>query len=320
MPALRPAALVAASILSGAVCAQTATQSPAFPARPISIVVGQASGGIMDSVSRLYSTELAPRIRQQVIVENRPGADGLIGARAVANAAADGHTLHIGTGSGQSRLVMKAGLDLLKDLAPVSMLMASAYGFFAANKYRSFEDVVAQARANPVHQFNFASAGAFNTLAMAMLKAQTGINHVVVTYKGGVPIAQALAVNEVDFTLGATASFLPMLKAGKIRLLFLTRKSVTMPDVPDSSQVGLANFTPGTSISVWAPAATPVPVINRLSSEFAAVTAQKPMQDKIRAAFDTEPVGSTAEEMRRIVEQDLRFWTEAVRVAQFMPE
>jgi tripartite-type tricarboxylate transporter receptor subunit TctC len=198
--------------------------------------------------------------------------------------------------------------------------MSSAYGFFASTKYRSFEDVLAAAKAKPGVEFNFASAGAFNTLAMAMLKAQTGINYVAVTYKGGVPIAQALSVNEVDFTLGATASFIPMMKAGKIRLLFLTRKSASLPEVPDAAQLGLQNFTPGTNISVWAPAATPSAVVNRLSSEFAAATRQKPMQEKIHAAFDTDPVGSSAEEMRRIVEADLRFWTEAARIANFTPE
>ena len=274
----------------------------------------------MDSVSRLYSLEMSPRIKQQVIVENRPGADGLIGARAVSSAAPDGHTLHIGTGSGQSKLVMKTGLDLLKELTPVSVLMSSAYGLFSSNKYKSFEDLLATAKADPGREFNFASAGAFNTLAMAMLKVQTGLNYVAVSYKGGVPIAQALASNEVDFTIGATASFLPMRKAGKIRLLFLTRKSATLPDVPDSTQVGLQNFTPGTTIGVWAPSATPVAIVNRLSVEFASATRLESMQERIRSAFDTEPVGSTADEMRRIVETDLRFWTEAARVAKFIPE
>lgn len=325
MQSVRPTAVIAALLLAlpnlilpSSARAQAGAGN--FPSRPVTIIVGQAPGGIMDSVSRLYSAELSPRLKQQVIVENRPGADGLIGARAVANAAPDGYSLHIGTGSGQSRLVMKTGLDLLKDLAPVSVLMSSAYGFFASNKYKSLEEVVAMAKANPGHQFNFASAGAFNTLAMAMLKAQTGINYVTVTYKGGVPIAQALAVNEVDFTLGATASFLPMMKAGKIRLLFLTRPSTSLPDAPDSTRVGLQNFTPGTNIGVWAPAATPVAVLNRLSGEFASATRPQAMQEKIRAAFATEPVGSTAEEMRRIVEADLRFWSEAARLAKFTPE
>ena len=309
--------LAGVAFLASHACAQI---PGVYPARPIVVIVGQAPGGIMASVSRLYSVELSPRLKQQVIVENRPGADGLIGARAVANAAPDGYTLHIGTGSGQSRLVMKTGLDLLKDLVPVSVLMSSAYGFFSSNKYKTFDDVIAMAKANPGHEFNFASAGAFNTLAMAMLKAQTGINYVAVTYKGGVPIAQALAVNEVDFTIGATASFLPLMKAGRIRLLFLTRKSASLPDVPDSSRLGLQNFTPGTNIGVWAPSATTITVVNRLSAEFAAVTRLDAMQEKIRSAFDTEPVGSTADEMRRIVENDLRFWTEAARVAKFIPE
>ena len=318
---VRCAALLAGVLAGGQALAQG---EQAYPNRLIRIVVGQAPGGINDVLARLYAQELTPRIRQQVIVEHKPGGEGVIGARVVSTAPPDGYTLHIGTSTNQSRLLLKNGLDLLKELAPVSVLVTSTYVLFSSgtHPFRTLADVVAWSKANPSVKLNFGSAGAFNLLAMAMISDRMGVNYITIPYKGASPAAQALAANEIDLSIGNVPPYLPLIKAGKIRALvaFNSRKLASLPDAASAPQAGLSNFNIGTSNAIWAPPATPKEVIARISSEFAAITRLPGVQDRIRSLLDAEPIGSTPEEMRRIVEADLRFWEEAVRVAQFTPE
>lgn len=296
----------------------------AWPSRVVRIVVGQAPGGINDILARIYAQELSPRLRQQVIVEHRPGADGVIGARVVSTAPPDGYTLHIGTGTNQSRLLLRNGLDLLKELAPVSVLVTSTYVLFASTRqsYKSLDELAAQAKANPAAKLNFGSAGAFNLLAMAMIGDRKGIPFITIPYKGASPAAQALAAGEIDLAIGNVPPYLPLIKAGRIRALvaFNAKGLASLPDAQSAPQAGLVNFNIGTSNAIWAPPATPRELLSRIGAEFAAVTRLPQVQEKIRGTLDAEPVGSTPEEMLRIVEADLRFWEEAVRVAKYVPE
>ena len=322
---LRFAIHLTASLCAALFAGQSLAQGEQpYPNRLIRIVVGQAPGGINDILARLYAQELTPRIKQQVIVEHRPGADGVIGARAVSTAPPDGYTLHVGTGTNQSRILLKNGLDLLKELAPVSVLVTSTYVLFTSTRhpFKSLADVVAYSKSNPGTRLNFGSAGAFNLLAMAMIGDRMGVNYLTIPYKGASPAAQALAANEIDLSIGNVPPYLPLIKGGKIRALvaFNARGLASLPDASSAPQAGLSNFNIGTSNAIWAPPATPREVIARISAEFAAITRQPVVQDRLRSTLDAEPIGSTPEEMRKIVEADLRFWEEAVKVAQFVPE
>lgn len=307
--------LVTLTLLTGSANAQ------AWPSKTMRLIIGQPPAGLTDVTAHLYAQELEQRVKQTVIIENRPGASGLIGARAVATAAPDGHTFHISTGINQSKLLMKSGMDLFNELAPVSILMAGPWALFARpGMPATFAELVAQAKSKPGQQYNYASPGVLNSLAMVMVKNQTGIDFVNVNYKGQTQIAQGLGTAEVDLTISTPPPFLPLLQSGKVRAYFTTRKTASLPGVPTAEEVGLTNFQAGFNLGAWVPVGTPRPVIDRLSTELAAVTALPRVQGIIRTQLGAEPVGSSADEMRRTVENELRFWGDAVKSAKYEPE
>lgn len=297
----------------------SASWAQSFPSRPLRLIIGQPPGGLPDLAGRIYAKELEQRLKQPMIVENRPGASGLIGARAVATAPPDGFTLHLSTGVNQSRMLMKNGLDLDNELAPVSILFSGPWVLMsrASLPVTSFAELVTHAKSK---QVNFASPGVLNSLAMGVIEARTGLDYLNVNYKGSVPIVQALLTGEVDITMTTSPPFVPTLQSGKLRALFVTGKSAALPGVPTAEEVGLGNFRGGYNLGIWVPVGTPKDIVARLSSEFAAVTALPRVQEAIRNTLGGEPVGSTTEEMRRVVDAELRFWGEAVRNAKYVPE
>ena len=252
-----------------------------YPAKPIRMVVAFTPGGMSDSVARIIGTKLSERWGQQVIVDNRPGAGGSIGAEHVARSAADGYTLILGT---SSEIVInpavnpKLGYDTARDFAPVSMLASVplVLAVHPSMPVKSVPEFVALAKARP-KAINYASSGTGTAthLGVELLRLVAGIDIVHIPYKGGPPGVSDLIAGHVQAVLGTPPSLLPFAASNRVRVLAVTagRRSPSFPSVPTVAESGF----PGYEVVLWAgvlaPAGTPRDIVNRLHGEIARIVA-----------------------------------------------
>ena len=304
-----------------------AVQAQPYPSRPIRVIVPFTPGGLGDSFARALGEDLARRMGQPVVIDNRPGASQAIGAEATAKAPPDGHTIFMGT---QSGLVLntiarkKLSYDPVRDLAPVSMLFTSplylvVHPSLPAN---SVKELVALARAKP-GKLTFASIGNGTSqhLAGEMLRTRAKVDIVHVPYKGSSPAMTDLLGGQVDMMFEGGVSSLPHVKSGKLRALATTGRQRTdaMPELPTMAESGVAEF----DITVWfamvAPAGTPRPIIERLNWEVGEVLRTRALKEKFSAAgIDISP--STPEELGERIRADLPYYGKLMREAGIQPE
>jgi tripartite-type tricarboxylate transporter receptor subunit TctC len=260
-------ALVAAFAWAPPALAQT------FPDRPIRLIVPAAPGGPTDIPARLLS-QILPRLGQPAIVENRPGAGGAIGARAVASAAPDGYTLLIGNTSVLAVLPgvsASAGYDPAKNFAPVAKISES-YQILVVHPsapWKSVKDLVDDAKANPA-RFNVAhtGAGGLPHLTAELFKASAGVDLVGVPYKSGGEAVTALLGQQVHATFEAITILLPLIREGKVRALAITSRNRTplAPELPTMMEAGITDYEVQTFQGVVAPAGTPAEIVARLNA------------------------------------------------------
>jgi len=254
-------------------CATATLAAPdAFPAKAMRILVPFPAGGAQDLLARTVGEGLAQRLKQPVVVENRPGAAGNIGAEALARSAPDGYTLGIlsGVHTANAGFYRKLSYDLEKDFAPVRMLGESAVLLVASNQtpFKSVPDLVAYAKANP-QKVNF---GSTTSLTMDLLRTMTGASVTMVTYKGLGEALQDVIGGRVDMAAGPSLQLIPLVKEGKIRALGIasTRRLAELPGVPT-----VAESVPGYDAGMWyglfAPAGTPPAVVQLIEREVAHV-------------------------------------------------
>ncbi|MDB5809645.1 MAG: hypothetical protein JWN94_1767 [Betaproteobacteria bacterium] len=306
--------------LASAVHAQTPSRDVSadaskYPTRLIRMTVGFTAGGAVDVSGRVIAQRLSEALGQSVIIDNRPGADGIIAAELVAKSPPDGYTLsYVSSGHTMNPpFRTKMPYHPLKDFAPVSMVAVGAQTLVVNPSLpaRNVKELVALARTRP-HQINFASSGAFGPthLAGELLKSLAGIDIVHVPYKGG-----GLAVNDViagqcEMTfIGAPVS-LPHVRTGRLRLLAVTtaKRMSTLPDVPTVAESGYPDFDVVASYSVLAPTGTPAAIVSRLSGELAKIAGQRDIREKL-ATLGIEPVGSTPEQLTATMQAELARWT-----------
>ncbi len=259
-----------------------------FPSRPVTMVVPAATGGTTDLAARMLSQPLGAALGQSVVVDNKGGANGALGAVAVKRAEGDGHTLlmqysgyHVIT-----PLVSKAPLGWeLKDLQPVANVLSAPQVIVvrAGLPVKTLAELVAYAKANP-GKLNYASSGngSLQHVTGAMLEQQAGVNMVHVPYKGTGPALQDLLGGQVDLTFGTPPPFVPHIQSGKLRAIAVTSKKrlPSMPDVPTTAEAGMAKLDPTSWFGVFAPASTPKPVIDRLASDIAKVMSAPAFKQK----------------------------------------
>ncbi len=244
-----------------------------FPDKPIRLIVPSASGGPTDIPARLLS-QILPKLGQPAIVENRPGAGGAIGARAVASAAADGATLLIGNTSVLAvipAVSASAGYDPAKSFAPVAKISES-YQILVVHPsapWTSVRDLVTDANANP-GKFNFShtGAGGLPHLTAELFKASTGTDLVGVPYKSGGEALTAVLGSQVHCTFEAISILLPQIREGKVRALAITSRTRTplAPDIPTMIEAGVADYEVSTFYGVVAPAGTPREIVAKLNA------------------------------------------------------
>ncbi|MCC6533361.1 MAG: tripartite tricarboxylate transporter substrate binding protein [Burkholderiales bacterium] len=290
-----------------------------YPTRPIRVVNTVAAGGPAELVGRLLGQKFTEAWGQQVVVDSRPGAGGIIGASLVTRAAADGYTLLLASGATMvfaPLLQKETPYDPLKDFAFVSMIVKSPMVLVAHPSVpaRTVSELAAVARAKPGY-LNIGSLGTGSTphLGSELLKLHAGIDIQHVSYKGGVAAVTALVAGEVQLLFNSTATALPHVKAGRLTLLGIggTRRSTLMPDTP-----AIAETFPGFEVVTWygvvAPAKTPPEIVLKLNAETSRALANRELADRL-IAQGHEPDPGSPEDMRGYVKSELARWGKIVR-------
>jgi tripartite-type tricarboxylate transporter receptor subunit TctC len=297
-----------------------------FPSKSIRFVVPYPPGGVADTFSRALSQQLSERLGQPLVAENKPGASAIIGAEAVAKAPPDGYTLFLGSVSSLAINVgafKKLPYDPVKDFAPVSLVFYTPLFLIVNNdlQAKSVQELVAYAKANPgIVNFGSVGFGSSIHLAAELFKTMAGIAMVHVPYKGSSQVLPDLISGRVQMLFDG-GTFLPHVRAGKVRLLAVTssRRLSYLPDVPTMAEAGV----PGYELVIWfgvvAPAGTPKPVVDRLSREIADVVKQPAFRQRFLES-GTEPLASTPEAFAELITSDTRKWTRLLRDSGVQPE
>jgi tripartite-type tricarboxylate transporter receptor subunit TctC len=292
-----------------------------YPEKPIRLVVPLVAGGPTDMLARLIAQPLSGRLGQQVVVDNRPGAGGNIGAEMVAKAPADGYTLFMGTSGPLSinvSLYKQIGYDPLRDFAPVVLAASAPFVIIANNNVaaNNVKELIALAKAKP-GQLNFGSVpGNASHLATELFKMMAGIDMVLVPYKGAAPATTDTIAGQIQLSWASTPGSVTFVKSGKLKALAVTsvKRIAPLPETATVAESGL----PGYEASVWygvaAPSRTPVEVVNRLNAEIAKVLADRANHDKIASA-DFEPTSSSPAEFAKFIRSEHAKWAKVVKAS-----
>jgi len=299
---------------------------PAYPARPVRLLIPFAPGGGSDALARIIAPRLTDTLGQTWVADNRGGAGGNLAAEIVAKAAPDGYTVFLGFATilTVNPALYRLSFDMERDLAPVTLLATAQYilVLHPGVPANSVKDFIALARQKP-GAFNFSSGGTGTPLHLAaeLFSKRAGIRMVHVPYKGGGPAAAALLAGEVQVLFASIASSMPQVKAGKLKALATTglQRSKVVPDLPTLDESGFPGFDVGTWYAFLVPARTPVAIVNRLRSA-AIDTVQAPDVQKIMAAQGLEAETSTPQELAARIKRESATWAGVIKEAGIKAE
>ena len=321
--ALNRRAALASLIAGFPVISDIAQAQPAaaWPTRPIKLIVPLTAGGPTDLLARILAQPLGERLGQPVIIDNRPGAGGNIGAEAAARSEPDGYTLFLGT---SGPLAINASLygnlrfDPIADFSPV-ILAATAPFVVAVNPstpFKTLPELLAFARQNP-GKLNYGTVpGSAAHLATELFQSMTRIRMVQVPYKGAAPATNDLISGQIDLSFASTPGVLPQIKAGKLRALAVTssERLKVLPDVPTLAESGL----PGYNASVWygvvAPARTPATIVSRLNAELNGILNDAKVKASM-AQNDFDSAGSTPEGFAAFIKAETEKWGKVIKAS-----
>ncbi len=293
-----------------------------YPNKPIRIIVPFAPGGATDVPTRMVAPKLAEALGQQVVVENRPGAGGIIGIEAAAKAPADGYTLLMATNAEYTMnpsIYAKLPYDPFKDFASISIVaetpMVLAVG--AASPYPNLQALLAAARANPgTVSYSTAGTGSTSHVLTELLGAEAGVKFLHIPYKGGAPASAALASGEVAMSLIAMSSVLQFVRAGKAKVLGYTRpkRNATYPDWPTVDEAGVKGYDEVIWVGLSAPAGVPRAIVTRVAAETNKAMASADLRDKL-AAIGSEAIVSSPDEMAARISREATRYGRIIRAA-----
>ena len=323
---LAVAALLAASVLhAGSAVAQAAAQP--YPAKPIRLMVPFPPGGSTDIVARIVAQKLSSQLGQPLVIENRGGAGGTLGAAAVAKAAPDGYSLLVGSTSTHvvaPSVYAKLDYDPIRDFAPISLMAVSPY-LLAVNPSvpaKTLKELVDLMKAKP-GQLNYASAGIGSTthLAMEMLKDASHTFALHIPYNGNGPAGTALIAGQVDILFASLPSLLPHSKSGRARALAVgtPKRSASLPDVPTVAESGYPGFDASLWLALFAPAGTPAPIVAHLQKEVATAVNAPDTRDTLDKN-GAEPLISTPAELAAMMKDGVGKYAKVVKAAGVKPE
>lgn len=323
----RTLVLGAAAVVTGlASVAPAVAQSTDFPTKPLRFIVPYPPGGPLDSSARLLAEKVRASLGQPVIVENRAGAGGNIGADLVAKAAPDGYTLVMGavaTHAINPWLFANLPYDPIKDFAPVTIVAAVPnvlvmnVDFAKANHINTLADLIDYAKKNP-DRLNYGSGGngSAGHLAGELLKARAGVQAVHVPYQGASPAQLALLAGQSDFMFDNLAASAPMIKDGKVKALAVTtlQRSSLLPDVPTMDEGGVKGFDLGTWFGVFTTGGTPPDVVAKLNKAYADALRQPDIRERL-LAMGSEAQPMTAEAFAEFVKKEKAKYQEIVKLS-----
>ncbi|HSQ02609.1 MAG TPA: tripartite tricarboxylate transporter substrate binding protein [Burkholderiales bacterium] len=317
--AVQCTAIIVAAVLASPAPAQI------YPTQPIRIVVGFQAGGGVDMSARTIGKYLSESLGQSVVVDNKPGASGNIGASFVAKSAPDGYTLLMSNSTiATPGLFVNLPFDVMRDLVPITLVAIgpSVLAVHPSLPVRSVKELVTLAKARP-KQLAYGSGGVGNVthLEMELLNAVVGMQLVHVPYKGSAPSVIALISGEVQLLFTSVPAALSQIKAGRMRPLAVStlRRSAALPQVPTIDESGVPGYDAASWYGLFAPAGTPNNVVTRVSSDTVKVMSAADIKEKF-ASDGFEPAGTTPQDFSKFLSAELVKWANAIRTAGIKPE
>ncbi len=300
---------------------------PAYPGRPLRIIVPFTPGGSTDILARALGQALHETWRVPVVVENKPGAGGVIGAEAAAKAAADGYTLfmgHIGTLAVNPTLYPKLPYDAVKDFAPVA-LVAMVPNVLVVNPQlpaRSIVELIALAKSKPgTLAYSTGGTGSAAHLAMEYFKLQSGTDVLHVPYKGASPAITDVIGGQVSMTMTGLPPLLAQIKAGKLRALGVasSKRLAQLPEVPTIAEAGLPGFEASQWYGIVVPARTPPEIVEKLAAEIRRSLARPELKKQLEAE-GALPAALGPAEFGRLIRSEIERWAKVIRAAHIQAE
>jgi tripartite-type tricarboxylate transporter receptor subunit TctC len=303
------ALLVAIALAPGAVQAQDA-----WPSRPITFVVPYAPGGYTDLVGRLTARYVEKALGKPVVIDNRPGAGGIVGTQAVVSSAPDGYTFCVCSVGAVSiaSFAQKIGYDPVQDLAPVGIVSSIVQAVIVRKDLpvKTLAELVSYAKANP-DKLNYSSSGVggLTHYSVELFKARTGTTAVHLPYKGGAPSTTAVIAGDVDFAFANMTDGLPQVQSGGVRGLAVTslERSTYLPDLPTVNETVLPGFQVETWNGIMAPSKTPEPIVRRLSEVLITMADDPNVKEAMRRA-GADTVKTTPAQYRAQIEREITQW------------
>src|SRR2546426_4624153 len=304
-----------------ALCAAAPALSQQYPARPIRFIVPFPPGGTLDITARIMQPRLSESLGQAIVIENRGGAGGVVGTEAAVRSAPDGYTfLFTFSAHTMNPALYKLSYDVERDFAPVSLLV-SVPQLIAANPNapaKTLRELVAAARERPgFYAYASPGSGTPGHIAAELLKLRTGINIVHVPYKGGGPAVADVLAGQVPFVFLTASAALSYARSGRLRALAVTtrKRTASAPDIPTvAEELNLPDYEVDSWCAMFAPAKTPAAIVARMQKEVARVVHLPEVKQKL-VEQGADPVGSSPEELDRVVRSELRSWAQVIRDA-----
>ncbi len=299
----------------------------AFPSKSITLVVPYPAGGPTDVIARLVAQAIEEPLKQKVIVENKAGASGSLGTRAVATAEPDGHTIMFGNNQthGNNMFLMKEpGYDAIKDFAPLAGAGAFPHALVVKNALpvKNLPELIALAKSQP-GKLNYGSTGngSGSHLSMELLMKRTGIEMQHIPYKGAPPLVQDIIGGTIDVSLSTLPSVLTQIQGGQMRGIGVASaaRAPQLMEVPTFREQGIANADAESWAAFFAPAKVPQPVLDRLSKEIVEALRSKPVADKIIALGFALDVRAPAA-FSAYLKQEIDTWADIIKAAGIKPE
>jgi tripartite-type tricarboxylate transporter receptor subunit TctC len=292
-----------------------------YPAKPVRVILSVPAGATPDVTARLVTPGVASVLGQPLVVDNRPGAGGLIGAEIAAKAAPDGYTVFISSPGALTILphLRKVPYDTLKDFTPVGLISVGPFVLITHPSLpaRSVKELIALAKAQP-GKLNYASAGngVANHLAMELFKQMAGVDITHVPYKGAPQAVTDVLAGHMNMMFNSIAPIVAHIRAGRVRVLGIAsaKRSPQLPDVPTVGEAGVPGFEAENWFGMFAPAATPRRIVTRLNEALVRVVRSPEIQKQF-ALLGADAVGSSPEEFAAFVRRDMEKYAKVVRIA-----
>lgn len=314
-------------LVAGAVLAPAVVRAQGYPSKPITLVVPYPAGGPTDAIARFVAQDLSASIGQNVVVDNRAGASGAVGTRAVAKAEPDGHTFIFGnnqTHGNNMFLLKEPGYDAVKDFAPVCGVGAFEHAFVVRNDLpaKSIKELIALAKADP-GKLNYGSTGvgSGSHVAMELFMQRTGIKMTHVPFRGAAPLVQEIIGGRIDIANSTLPSVLEQINAGTLRAIALAspERNPRAKDIPTLREQGVADADADSWAAFFAPAATPAPILDALSKAVMASIAKPAVTEQILKLGFTLKVRDPAA-FRPYHQQEIATWEKIIKEAGVKPE